>query len=232
MSAVELLNKLGAAKRQLNTAIRLFFARDDEVAIHTLGAAAYRILRDLKAQSGRLELSHLLTGVVTNVAQQIVSGKLAELPDAFPPESELGRFILEVAEGLRSGELRDLREVEIIVPNEAGYWRDFNRVANFFKHADTDPNDVISLSAVQNEMLLHLACSALADVTQDVDTEVVVYYLWLRPESEAGFELLGDVATELRQLQPDARRTRCLDVLIELKAGKTRLVEISGASAV
>src|SRR5262245_44793158 len=41
------LTKIAAAKRQLDTAIRLYFAHDDELSIHTLVAAAFRILRDL-----------------------------------------------------------------------------------------------------------------------------------------------------------------------------------------
>jgi hypothetical protein len=41
------LNKLDAARRQLETAIKLYFAHDDEVSIHTLGAAAYSLIRDI-----------------------------------------------------------------------------------------------------------------------------------------------------------------------------------------
>src|SRR5277367_6470637 len=41
---IERVTKLEAAKRQLNVAIRLFFAREDSLAIHTLAAAAHGIL--------------------------------------------------------------------------------------------------------------------------------------------------------------------------------------------
>jgi hypothetical protein len=44
--------KLEAAERQLDQAIRLFFDRGDEVAVHTLASAAYQILSDLCAQRG------------------------------------------------------------------------------------------------------------------------------------------------------------------------------------
>ena len=39
--------KLEAAKRQLAQAIRLFFDRGDQIAIHTLASAAYQILSDI-----------------------------------------------------------------------------------------------------------------------------------------------------------------------------------------
>lgn len=41
------VSKLDAVKRQLDTAIRLYFSDGDPVSIHTLTAAAYNILRDI-----------------------------------------------------------------------------------------------------------------------------------------------------------------------------------------
>jgi hypothetical protein len=46
------VSKLDAAKRQLETAIRLYFSDGDPVSIHTLTAAAYNILRDVTKQKG------------------------------------------------------------------------------------------------------------------------------------------------------------------------------------
>jgi hypothetical protein len=48
------ISKLDAAKRQLETAIRLYFNYGDPVAIHTLACAAHEILSDLnKKYSGK-----------------------------------------------------------------------------------------------------------------------------------------------------------------------------------
>ena len=44
--------KLDAAKRQLETAVRLYFTSADPVSIHTLTAAAYQVLLDLNKRSG------------------------------------------------------------------------------------------------------------------------------------------------------------------------------------
>ena len=41
------ISKLDAAKRQLDTAIILFFKQADPVSIHTLAAAAHQVLRDI-----------------------------------------------------------------------------------------------------------------------------------------------------------------------------------------
>ena len=46
------LSKTEAARRQIDAAIRLFFADEDVVPIHTILMAAFRILRDLAKRSG------------------------------------------------------------------------------------------------------------------------------------------------------------------------------------
>ncbi len=46
------VTNLDAAKKQLATAIRLFFARDDAVSIHTLASAAREIFEKHCAQAG------------------------------------------------------------------------------------------------------------------------------------------------------------------------------------
>ncbi len=46
-STFHIVSKLDAAERQLRQVVRLFFQRGDDVAIHTLAAAAYQIISDL-----------------------------------------------------------------------------------------------------------------------------------------------------------------------------------------
>ncbi|WP_304349997.1 hypothetical protein [Comamonas testosteroni] len=47
MSQILKLSKLDAAERQLNQAIKLFFAESDEVSIHALAEAASQVLADI-----------------------------------------------------------------------------------------------------------------------------------------------------------------------------------------
>jgi hypothetical protein len=46
------ISKLDAARRQLETVIRLYFSNDDPVSIHTLSAAAYSVIRDINKKRG------------------------------------------------------------------------------------------------------------------------------------------------------------------------------------
>jgi hypothetical protein len=51
-STFHIISKLEAAERQLRQAVRLFFQRGDDVAIHTLAAAAYQIAIDICESKG------------------------------------------------------------------------------------------------------------------------------------------------------------------------------------
>ncbi len=44
------VSKLDAARRQLETAIKLYFVFGDPISIHTLSAAAYNVIRDLNTK--------------------------------------------------------------------------------------------------------------------------------------------------------------------------------------
>jgi hypothetical protein len=47
------VNKIAVAGRQLDAAIRMFFAKEDEFAIHSVAAAAFQILRDVTENRGK-----------------------------------------------------------------------------------------------------------------------------------------------------------------------------------
>jgi hypothetical protein len=49
------VTKLAAAKRQLQAAIRLFFLKEDELAVHIVASAAYGLLKGLKRDRGQNE---------------------------------------------------------------------------------------------------------------------------------------------------------------------------------
>jgi hypothetical protein len=50
------ITKIGAARRQLETAINLFFQSGDPVAIHTLACAAYDIIENVNRSRGGKEM--------------------------------------------------------------------------------------------------------------------------------------------------------------------------------
>jgi hypothetical protein len=49
------INKMDAARRQINAAIRMTFDGEDPVAIHSVIAAGHRIIRDICEQRGDIE---------------------------------------------------------------------------------------------------------------------------------------------------------------------------------
>jgi hypothetical protein len=55
-AAVHVL-KVAAAQRQLDAAIRMTFANEDPLAVHTVAAAAGRVLRDLAKKRGHKVLA-------------------------------------------------------------------------------------------------------------------------------------------------------------------------------
>src|SRR5262245_42997551 len=85
---IERVSKLDAARRQIRTAIRLFFEDGDTVSIHTLTSAAEELLRDFLIDAGkkspiRESFRQLESGGVGHVAA------LAELLEtAFSPSSD------------------------------------------------------------------------------------------------------------------------------------------------
>jgi hypothetical protein len=56
------VSKTDAAKRQLDTAIRLWLDEGDSVSIHTLAAAAHQIVHDLGKKRGVTDMLRALPG--------------------------------------------------------------------------------------------------------------------------------------------------------------------------
>lgn len=61
---IEKVTKVDAARRQLSTAIRLFFERRDTISIHTLVAAAQGVMHDLLEKRGPGKGSFLKSGTL------------------------------------------------------------------------------------------------------------------------------------------------------------------------
>jgi hypothetical protein len=78
------LSKLDVARRQLETAIRLYFSMGDPVSIHTLTSAAYQVLRDLnKAHAWAPMLKDALPELVRQEDRDAVTKKLNEAVNFF-----------------------------------------------------------------------------------------------------------------------------------------------------
>lgn len=126
------LSKTDAAKRQLVTAIRLYFNWEDDVSIHTLTAAARNMLCDLckkRAVTHPLLLDRLLA--------------------------------------------------EFVKPEHHKEFRNKSRESgSFFKHADRDPDELLTFNPETTEYMLLEAVEAYTVLTGEHVPELHAYRGW------------------------------------------------------
>jgi hypothetical protein len=125
------ISKLDAARRQLRTAITLWFSDGDAVAIHALALASYEILH---AVSKKRNPSRM---------------KLVFDSDFIPEEFR--------------------RDVNITL----------KKSANFFKHADRDPEAIIEFNPAMSECFIIFAISALQLCGESNGDEENAFLLWI-----------------------------------------------------
>ena len=102
-------NKIEAAHRQIDAAIRMFFAAEDPFAVHSVISAAERIVRDLAEHSGKSSIHETIK--------------------------------LYIRPGM-----------------EKKFWSEFNKCANFLKHADADPNALLEFNEQVNDVGIATCC--------------------------------------------------------------------------
>jgi hypothetical protein len=80
----ELIAKMDAARRQLRTAINLYFEDGDAVSIHTLAAAAHQLLSDVNDERGGSPMwREQMLSVVKPEYQKMVKAKFREPQNFF-----------------------------------------------------------------------------------------------------------------------------------------------------
>ena len=132
------VTKLAAAQRQLRAAIRMFFGGEDELAVHTVASAAYRVIRDLKERRGRDEVGDFYKTMVFYAVRDYRRGTL---PRPLADDAELMGYIREWADALpKITANTEYDNVSVSASPELArrFWKDQNKVFNFLKHADHD----------------------------------------------------------------------------------------------
>lgn len=146
----EWVAKTEVARRQLRTAIRLFFERRDPVAVHTLVAAGHQILTDLGNAAG---IIGLLKG----------SGQAAD------------------------------------------HVRALSYAANFFKHADRDPDGRINIAPLPEltaEFLMD-AVVLLQRLAGELPIEGKVFWTWFVTKHRESFEGSGEAIQQMIDIGVD-----------------------------
>ena len=211
------VTKLAAAQRQLRAAIRMFFCREDELAVHTVASAAYRLTRDLKGRHGHGEVSDVYQTMFFYVIRDY---HRETLPKTLADDAKFMRFVRELADAIPITENTEYEDVSVRVSPELAkrFWKDRNKVSNFLKHADHDAEEHISLDEVDNFHLLMLAFGSIVDLGVDLGAEG--YALWVYSQVQLGES--GNLPeawfNEMRLLSSDEQLPFFSDLLSELNA--------------
>lgn len=132
------VGKLQTARRQLETAVSLFFQHGDPVSIHTLTCAAYNVIRDINNSR-----------------------------DGSPMFAKQYYVNLEDKPSLS----------------------DFNEPENFFKHANRDPDAVLTFYPKFTECLLIDACEKYLNLTGDHVVDFIVFIMWFTSRAPEKYDI-------------------------------------------
>jgi FAD/FMN-containing dehydrogenase len=220
------VTKLAAAQRQLRAAIRLFFAEEDDLAVHTVASAAYGLITDLKNKRGRDEVADYYLVSVFYVVRDYRRGTL---PSHFTEDPEAMKWIREIAEQLPFiAESTKVEDVRVAVSQETAkqYWLKRNRVANFLKHADRDPRAHVPIDEVDNFHLIMRALVSYGDlVNDDLGPEglmLSIYSCVVSGNWNQFPRYYQDMASKLAEVAPDKRLAFCSFAVSKLNASNTQ----------
>lgn len=220
MTASVHVTKFAAAERQLRAAIRMFFEEEDELAIHTVASAAYRLLSDLKDERG---LDEAADAYLTSIFYAVRSYKRGTLPKHMSNDPELMAQIAEMAALLPIEADSSIGDVKASIDAESAqrYWRNRNKAANFLKHADKDPSATLDATDVDNANLLMQCLGAYTDLFKDqLAPEGLVLWLYscVRDEDLSSVPPnLQPIATRLQEIHSYNLRPFCAEYIRALR---------------
>lgn len=214
------INKIAASGRQLDAAIRMFFSREDELAIHTVAAAAFRVLRDLNGKRGRDFTADVLRNSVVVLAREYARGTLPEETRKLIENTPLMEAIKTISENIKSlGDAFDPTTIKMHGVNEQRAWP--SKSANFLKHADRDPDDLLALSDINNERLLIGSAVAYLQLMQTATPEMMAYMAYWGTKSGSEYDLPNDgkaLASSLVGVGDDQQFELCLSFIKKQKS--------------
>ena len=216
------ITKLAAAKRQLQAAIRMFFMPEDELAVHTIAAAAYGLLKDIKRERGLNEAADVHLTTYFYLVRDFRHGTL---PDHMTSDPAFMTEVKSIADQLSpitaDTKLSDVR-VSITPTLERQYWNDTNRAANFLKHADRDTDGTLSLEGLNTRLLLTKCFCAYQDVApDDLGNEGLVFQAFITANNPA-YQLAGtsfdSLVLSMRKVPTERQSAICYRIIRDMNA--------------
>jgi hypothetical protein len=191
------VSKIAAASRQLDAAIRMFFAQEDELATHTLVSAAFRVLRDIFEKRGKNFTAEVFRKGIYMIARRYADGTLPEEELKIFKNTGLMTVIENIVDDVRAqGDRFDLNRIGVGM-NWAGEQRVWpSKAANFLKHADRDADEHLTLGDINNENVLMGACAAYLELMATPTPEIMAFSAFWGSKNDA----VTDVGEEAREL--------------------------------
>jgi hypothetical protein len=196
------VNKLEAARRQIDAAIRMLLASEDSLAIQTVTAAGFGILQNLLEHRGKYDLEELLKAGIYQSAVEYAEGRFTrdQLDGYYKGDIFTQDLIIRIAKDVEEGKLSspDETNVEIAI-GDAGRKERHDKMAkipNFLKHADNDQHGVLNLSKVDNIELLSHAASAFFALKKELTDEMRVILFLQRASHIEKFGYPGNKVEE------------------------------------
>ncbi len=216
------VNKLAAAKRQLQAAIRMFFMSEDELAVHTVAAASYGLLKDIKSARGMSEAADAHLVAIFYLVRDYRRGTLpAHMTGDAGFMAEVEQIADQLSPITADSRLSDVRA--FVAPAlERQYWNDTNRAANFLKHADRDTDGALPLDSLDNQLLLTKCFCAYQDVApDDLGNEGLVFQAFItanNPAYQAGSTSFDSLVLSMRKVPTEHQPKLCHRAIIEMNA--------------
>ena len=148
MASVD-ITKFTAAQRQIDAAIRILFSGEDILAVHTVTAAAHRVVLDLAEERGQNPYADSLKETLTTLYRE----RLGALPSSVKLQRELSQF-------------------------EKFFRNYLNRPANFLKHADRDTGESLDQDSLQTDLLLLVSCTEYKNFGLALTPEMEAFCRW------------------------------------------------------
>ncbi len=144
------ITKFTAAKRQIDSAIRMMFSGEDVLAVHTVVAAAHRIVLDLAEKRNLAPYTESISKTIATLYRQSFGATI--------PDHKLQYWAAQF--------------------EKEKFRRYLNHPANFLKHADKDAEKVLDQDSLQTDELLLASCVTYAKLGLNYTPEMIAFIRW------------------------------------------------------